>query len=314
MHWIISELIKNEPEWWEAGRQWVIGLWEGIKAEWENFKLWMGRIIDQLIAEIKAKFGIHSRSQVMYDIGEDIARGLIEGIKDTEEELSDVISAMFDFANALANVGRGAMTKYKREVLDPLAGELEALDERIEKLKEMGGVYEYPYQYEELVKLERERAEVASQYADAQERAYKLRVAQENLSYLQQQFRLLELISDYGLDAAAILDGLTLGIDANLEDMIDAMTRAIQAIVQQVEDDLGMGSPSKVFENIGAMMMGGLARGVTRSMEIPGIILRRAIPQMIEGGVSNTSYNMTVNTNARSEQVQSSFNLMRVMA
>jgi hypothetical protein len=71
------------------------------------------------------------------------------------------------------------------------------------------------------------------------------------MNFLQQQFELLKLIQDNNLDAG-ILDGLTLGLEADAGDLMDAMVAALTQMIQAAEDELGIHSPSAWAR--GAMM------------------------------------------------------------
>ena len=111
--------------------------------------------------------------------------------------------------------------------------------------------------------------ENANEYAEALERAEKIQRAMADLEFLESQLKLLDLIAEYQLDPDAILGGLALGLDANLEDILDALTRAMQAIIAQTEEELEAGSPSRVFMRIGEGMMAGMAQGIQKLMGLP---------------------------------------------
>jgi hypothetical protein len=123
--------------------------------------------------------------------------------------------------------------------------------------------------FETLQQIDRERKQLAQDIADENERLLRLQEAQQNLRLLEQQFKLLELIQEQGLDAEAILGGLQLGLDADMGAVIDAMAAAMEAMIAAAEEELGIGSPSKVFEMIGAETMEGMARGIERLMSLP---------------------------------------------
>lgn len=120
-----------------------------------------------------------------------------------------------------------------------------------------------------IANLDEERAELAEEYAEQQERILRLQEAQQNFRFLEQQFELLELIREHGLDAAEILGGMEFGVNASLEGVIDAMTAAMEAIIEQAEQELEISSPSKVFERIGGQAMEGMAMGIERLMNLP---------------------------------------------
>ena len=98
--------------------------------------------------------------------------------------------------------------------------------------------------------------------------ALALEKQRQDLAFLQEQAKLLELIREHGLDAGAILSGITLGIDADVGAIVRAMTAAMQAIVEQAEAELGISSPSMVFARIGSQMMAGLEASIASMVPV----------------------------------------------
>lgn len=183
-----------------------------------------------------------------------------EGFEDAE--------AMFSAAGVFAGLGRSAMGLFEKRTMEPLEASIGGIDDRIEKLMERiaaakaaeGLTFVDPVTGEEvnraaalvrsqmqLTKLEHERAAAAAEYAEMQAKALALQEQQEKLAFLQQQAKLLDLIAEHGLDIDQILGGAKLGLDADVEDIVEAMTRAMQAMIAAAEDELGIASPSKVF-------------------------------------------------------------------
>lgn len=99
---------------------------------------------------------------------------------------------------------------------------------------------------------------LAAEYAEQQERILRLQEAQQRLNFLQQQVDLLELIQEQGLNVRQVLRGLRLGVDADAGAIVDAMTRAIEMVIENTEQKLGIASESKVFRRIGEEMVAGL--------------------------------------------------------
>ena len=102
----------------------------------------------------------------------------------------------------------------------------------------------------ELNKVEEQRAELAKQQAD--------------LQFMQQQLSLLQTLKDFGINPADIFGGLEFGLDASLPDLIEAVRRAVAAIINTVDDDLQIASPSKVMGKRGRWIVEGLAEQLTR--------------------------------------------------
>jgi hypothetical protein len=120
---------------------------------------------------------------------------------------------------------------------------------------------------ERALELEQERTKAAEELAEAQEKILMLQKAQMQLQFLEYQIKLLDLIKEHGLDASDLLGGLELGIDADAGAVIEAMTKAIQALIQQAEDELGIASPSKVAMGWGKDIMAGLRMGISGDLQ-----------------------------------------------
>lgn len=114
------------------------------------------------------------------------------------------------------------------------------------------------------IQAQQERLRLEEEFAAEQERVLALQQQQQQLEFLQQQFDLIQAITDAGLDPAEILDGITLGLDASLPDLIEAMTVAMQALVTAANEELQIQSPSKVFMGISKQIIGGLTGGLTK--------------------------------------------------
>lgn len=110
---------------------------------------------------------------------------------------------------------------------------------------------------------QQERNALEQEFIAQQERVLALQEQQQKLDFLKQQFDLIKALTEAGLDPAAILDGITLGLDASVPDLIEAMTVALQALVQAANEELEIGSPSKVFTVIGGQMMAGIDAGIS---------------------------------------------------
>ncbi len=317
---IVADLISSvvskftDTDWGSVGRGIIDGVVEGIRATASRLAQAAIDAAQAAIDAVRGLLGIGSPSQTFYEIGRQIAEGLINGILDSAEDVQAAWAEMLDVAAVLSGLG-GAAAQRLKKTLDPLAAEVEALDERIGFLKNAmaaagRGTPEYRARFEELERAQRERNRAAREYERIQERLLRLQVAQENLAFLQQQVKLLDVIAEHGLDASEILLGLKLGVDANLEGVIAAMTRAMEAIIGGTEDELGISSPSRVFAEIGQRMMEGLAAGIRGGMRIPAMAAAGAVTSMTQ----NYNYTMNVNTRATSPTVIQDFAVMRALA
>ena len=147
------------------------------------------------------------------------------------------LEKLFDTANAAESLGSFAATSITKNVIDPLKQELEGLD------KLMGPGFVDLYAMENMVALERRRAEAAEKLAIAEKQVLEFRKQQEKLGFLEQQVKLLDMIREYGLDAGAILGDLKLGANADMGKVLEAMTRALEGKIGQIETQMGIVSP-----------------------------------------------------------------------
>jgi hypothetical protein len=83
----------------------------------------------------------------------------------------------------------------------------------------------------------------------------------------------------------AILGDVKLGLDADLPALIEAMTRAMNEMIRKAEEELGIASPSRVFQRIGQQTMTGMAQGVFDMMSIPASSAALAMQRMISAPV-----------------------------
>jgi len=119
---------------------------------------------------------------------------------------------------------------------------------------------------------------------------------------------------------------LQLGLDASIPDIIAATNRLVQAMVDQGNEDLQIGSPSKVMFGKGINTGQGFGLGMLKS--IPDVMkatsrMINAVPSMINapalsGGngnsnVSNYNFNATINTGATPQAVVGQFAIMQAM-
>ena len=121
-----------------------------------------------------------------------------------------------------------------------------------------------------------------AEYEQAQKDVLALQKAQSDLAFLEQQQELLDLITEHGLNASDILGGLELGLGADTQGLVQAMTRAIQAIVDQANQQLQIASPSGVFENIGKFITTGLTQGINQTATNPAQAMESMLNRMVQ--------------------------------
>lgn len=103
---------------------------------------------------------------------------------------------------------------------------------------------------EERRRLEQGILENNEAIAEAQQRQLEIEEKRKQLDFLKMQQDLLDMIRENGLDADQILDGLTLGLDADAGGLMDAMAAAMSEMIAAAEDELGIASPSKVAQGL----------------------------------------------------------------
>lgn len=148
------------------------------------------------------------------------------------------LTEQMGFGGKLGGFGGYFSRIYQEQELDPLLDQLDALDEKTQMYNDAlasgrldAGMYSKVMQ--DLALTEEERARILDELAEKQERLQRLQEAQQQLDFLEQQMKLLDLITEYGLNPEDILAGVELGANANVEGILDALTRAMEAIVAQ---------------------------------------------------------------------------------
>lgn len=90
------------------------------------------------------------------------------------------------------------------------------------------------------------------------------------------------------LDAGlALLDGLQLGIDATVPEVLDSLTQLTNQMIQQIQDALEIASPSGVFMQIGNQIGQGLFDGIVETLDqIPSV--NQALSSALTNGLVPT--------------------------
>lgn len=101
----------------ESGKNIILGLWDGIKTQWELFKERLSNLIDSLINIVKALFGIHSPSTVFSDIGDNLIAGMWEGLKERWEAFKENLSYLIQH---LTEGVKAKFNKIKNTILSML--------------------------------------------------------------------------------------------------------------------------------------------------------------------------------------------------
>jgi hypothetical protein len=287
----------------------------------------------------------------------------LAGLEGEVTSTAEMIDSLLGVGSKLGSIGSGFSSTFKKQTLDPLKDQIGSLDDSLSSvskgvLKDLLDQYK-PSSFAQLgdiagamnlrltgeqnaalveaIRLEQERAVAAEEYAAAQEHVLALQKQQQDLQFLKQQFDLLELIQANGLDSSAILGGLELGINADVPSLIDAMTRAMQQIVDAANNELGIASPSKVFRSMGTNVTDSFVTGVDSGLpDARGFMANNFVPSFVDpvlnippmvtalqsqsvdnsSSVSNTNfndYNLSLSTRESVMGVRNSFRLMEAL-
>lgn len=316
----------NSQDWGVMGQSIIDGLVGALQKGGGAVIGALRGIVTGAINAAKEAAGIQSPSKVFFEIGLNIGQGLILGIDKTAESVHDSILALFDIGGDLGSIGSGFANQLKNNVLPQMEDAIENADRTIGVLKErfvgtfgsvlgitsgeevtqqklisayFKAIHEGNTQMERDVKniwrAQNELGVATFEYKKAQEDIAALQKAQADLSFLKQQQDLLGLISEHGLNAADILGGLQLGLEADTQGLVQAMTRAIQAIIQQAQEQLGVASPSKVFKQIGEFVTSGLAQGIMATISNPAMAMESMLNQMVQPMQSQAAMPSVIN-------------------
>jgi len=145
-----------------------------------------------------------------------------------------------------------------------IAGAVDMLNSRIERLQAIvaAGGGEFEGKVLNAVDAQNLLNQALLDQAAIQDDILKTKEQESKLAFLQQQLDLFDMINQAGLDVGEVLGGLTLGLDASIPDLIAATNAVIEAMINQVNSDLGD------IVNVGAGLGNALISGVTGTLGI----------------------------------------------
>ena len=287
------------------------GIIAGIESKREELIAKMEEIAREAYQRAMNSINAASPSKLFMNMGYAIIDGVVAGLNAQEDKLYD---KLIDIAGRLQQIGEGmftfqadALTVNIEDADEQLQESLDALRhtygdivvdnllamnpaERAYFLRSLRGTtaYQNPLlaqQVEQAVVLADRRNALEQEYVRQQEELAKLEEQRARLNFLQMQVDLLQLIRDNGL-STDILDGLTLGLDANITDVIAAMTEAVRQLIEKTNDELESASPSGVFRRIGGQIMAGLAEGIIQTREAQ-LKMRQAMATVVDQGMAD---------------------------
>jgi hypothetical protein len=178
------------------------------------------------------------------------SKGRIEiGLEGITKGFLNAASAAGTFKGAMGDlsvdaVGTGGITSFAGAILGRFQQKFTTpLEERVLGLREELDAVNEAYKddtlsVEEMINLDMRRAEIERQLAATstelniqKERELELQKQLNDLAFLQAQMAFVSFMTDNGLDLASILGDLKLGLDLDLPAFMDAITRAIAAMV-----------------------------------------------------------------------------------
>ncbi len=250
----------------EAGAALVQTYIDGLESEWPN----LGKTLDDMFTFGRAFGGLGGIAGGI--LGKDI-RGMKAATKGIDAELLEIYKRVggegrprtpADLYRGIAEAlggglggGTGEENLRFLAVRQQMGKELTEEQERALRI------------WRNVMPLMHERHELTQEQVRLQEKLTRMEEQQTRLRFLEQQVALLKLIEKHGLDASDILDGLQLGADASAEEVLDAMTRAMEEVIRQAEERLGIQSPSAAFRKIGQQTMQGMAMGIQDLASLP---------------------------------------------
>lgn len=102
----------------KAAADLIPGLKEGIEKGWESFKNWLSGIWQSIVDGFKSFFGVHSPSTLFAELGGYLIAGLLQGISDTWNSITEFFSTAVEslkqfFATAWESIKTTASTAWE---------------------------------------------------------------------------------------------------------------------------------------------------------------------------------------------------------
>ena len=298
-----------------VGQAMVDGVVAGVEANRATLVEKMKEIAREAYQAAMDEIQAASPSRLFMNMGEAIITGITAGIDDTEEtlynKLADVANKLYDIGMGVFDIQSGGVSAQIEALDGQLSSGGDALAAAIEQIRpfitdaqmdnllgmdptraaevlralRLKGIFqnnpEAARRLQAAVELAdsqntmlAERNRLEEEYLALQEEIAALEEARQQLDFLGYQMDLLNLITENGLDTS-ILDGLELGLDANMSDIVAAMTAAVRQLITATEDELDIHSPSGVFRDIGQNIMRGMALGIADNRSLDTVMRER---------------------------------------
>jgi len=247
------------------------GAWETIKGTlsrvWEDIKT----VLKSAWGNIKTMFGGFVNDAL--SMGRNIINGIIDGVKSGVGALVDAVKnaarKALDEAKHFLGISSPSRVFYEEIGLPIIQGATKGVKDNegvfSDALKGVFGAGGILGSMGSAAAEEAKRIGLSSDYIEHQTEAIK--AEQQQLSYLQQQAKLVDLIKDNGLDAKAILGDIKLGLNADPAAILEAMKNALAGVVQKAGDAFNV----PAFASGVRGFAGGLALVGERGPELVGL-------------------------------------------
>ena len=277
---------------------------------------------------------MHSPSKVTTEQGEDTGQGFADGIENSSDVVAKAVNSAFDVPSKLGSIASTIAGIFKKNEIAPLEADLKGLDDQLKKvdvqaladtlgftveefraltssdITAMGGIGAFGAlsgEAEQYNNILSQQSALTAELAARQEHMLAIEKQQQDIALLKAQQDLLAMVKDNEL-SAGLLDGLKLGLDADLSEILRVTSEAMQEMINIGQKDVFgayMGSGSGT-----AMGKGGLPK-------MPPVVLGlpNAKPPRFGGGntyANQRTYQLNVNTNMPMENVDSQFKLMEM--
>lgn len=200
--------------------------------------------------------------------------------KSFKENAQDAVATLQDM---FIEAGRTAISIGQR-LTGVIGGAVDLLNSRVERLQQIvaQGGGEFEGKVLSTVEAQNLLNQALQEQASIQDDILKTKEQEQKLNFLQQQLDLFDTIKEAGLDIGQVLGGLHLGLDASIPDLIAATNKVIEAMINQVNADLGN------ISSVGAALGNALTSGVTGSLGI-------ASPSKVMQGLADNTMSSFMN-------------------
>jgi len=327
----------TEIDWTAVGQNII----DGVKAGVRNAAVGLANAVveaaRQAIAAVKDFLGIDSPSKAFMEIGkwmaEGMAVGFSEGMRsqrwDTILEDAGVMD-LFKAGSEFSNVAGTIANFFKNMWYEPIVAQSDAIIGKYENdlasirdwinvlesgiSKQIDPMADPRYREakaQEAALVEKIAAEKQRQL-ETEKELLRVQQQQQQFAFLQAQLDLLKLAQENNIDISRAFDGMTLGLEAGLPQLLDAVQYVMQQLIDEANQVLEIASPSKVFKRMGGFVMQGLATGMHDSMSAPLDAFDAVSNQLVTQTINN--FNLSVASRQSTQSIVGDYRYMRALA